>query len=304
VSKRPGLARLRRQDAFAALMQSRHVHDTLAAFSRATGLPAKLAMTKPSAAPVILGQASTPFCDLLGKSRKGRDACCAVWTRLQSRLTRGHVPCRVQCFAGLTELAVPIMVDGECAGMLLCGQVFLEKRPRQKFARIVGELRRLGIKLDPKIARETYWKTPVTSAAELRAVARLLNIVAKDLADSASHWLLAQRPAEPPCVIRAKSFAQAHFSEPVRTRDVAQAVHLSEQHFCRVFKSVTGITFTEYLARCRVENAKQTLRNSSLRITDTAFACGFQSITDFDRIFKRYVGRSPREYRSTRPLRP
>lgn len=301
VSKWRGFRRPDRQAAFAAFMQSRRVRDTLSAFSRATGLPVRLALTNPPVAPVILGQSSAAFCHLLARSRKAHDACSAFWTRLQSRLIQEPALCRVQCFAGLTELAAPIIVETELAAILLCGQVFLEKPPRQKFVRVVGELRRLGIRLDPKTARETYLRTRVASAAQLRAVERLLKIVAKHLADSGSAWLIAKRVNEPLCVSSARSLAQADLSGPVKTHDVAQAVHLSEQHFCRVFKTITGITFTEYVARCRVEKARQMLRTSSLRITEIAFDCGFQTIAHFNHTFKRYVGQSPREYRAAPP---
>jgi transcriptional regulator GlxA family with amidase domain len=160
----------------------------------------------------------------------------------------------------------------------------------------------MGIRHGLERAGESHLRTCVVPEARVRAVARLLNILSRYLAESAAHCLLGKNGTEPISVTSAKAFAQSHLSEHVKTRNAARAVHLSEQHFCRVFKTATGITFTDYVARCRIEKAKELLSSASLRITDVAFASGFQSIPHFNHTFKRYVGKSPSEYRTARSL--
>jgi AraC-like DNA-binding protein len=61
---------------------------------------------------------------------------------------------------------------------------------------------------------------------------------------------------------------------------------------------VTGINFTDYVARLRIERARNLLLNPNLRISEIAFEVGFQSLTHFNRVFKRILGESPTEYRS------
>jgi AraC-like DNA-binding protein len=68
-----------------------------------------------------------------------------------------------------------------------------------------------------------------------------------------------------------------------------------------MFKKVTGINFTDYLSRVRVEKAKNLLLNPNLRISEIAFEVGFQSLTHFNRVFKNIVGQSPSEYREKLP---
>jgi AraC-like DNA-binding protein len=80
---------------------------------------------------------------------------------------------------------------------------------------------------------------------------------------------------------------------------VAQHVHVSPFHFCKLFKKATGMTLTEYVARVRVEKAKALLVDPSLRISEVVFAAGFGSIPRFNSVFKRYVGMPPTEYRAT-----
>jgi AraC-like DNA-binding protein len=77
------------------------------------------------------------------------------------------------------------------------------------------------------------------------------------------------------------------------------ANHLSEN-----FKQVTGLNFVEYVARARFNSACDLLRNANLRISEIAFAVGFQSLSQFNRVFKRLSGKSPTQYRASKnPVR-
>jgi AraC-like DNA-binding protein len=69
-------------------------------------------------------------------------------------------------------------------------------------------------------------------------------------------------------------------------------------HFYKVFKKTTGLKFTDYVARVRLENAKTELLNPSRRISEIAYDVGFQSLTQFNRMFKRVFGQSPTEFRA------
>jgi AraC-like DNA-binding protein len=68
-----------------------------------------------------------------------------------------------------------------------------------------------------------------------------------------------------------------------------------------MFKKATGINFTDYLSRVRIEKAKNLLLNPNLRVSEIAYEVGFQSLTHFNRVFKRVVGQSPTEYREQMP---
>jgi len=74
-------------------------------------------------------------------------------------------------------------------------------------------------------------------------------------------------------------------------------MHLSTFYFCKMFKKATGLTFTDYLGRVRVEKAKSLLLNPNLRISEIAYAVGFQSLTHFNRVFRELTGRSPTNFR-------
>ncbi|MEP6698855.1 MAG: AraC family transcriptional regulator [Verrucomicrobiota bacterium] len=96
---------------------------------------------------------------------------------------------------------------------------------------------------------------------------------------------------------KARKFIQAHSDEKLSLTKVAKFVNISSNHFSERFKEVTGVNFVDYLARTRTEKAGELLRKSEMRVSEIAFAVGFQSLSQFNRVFKKLTGKSPSEYR-------
>lgn len=105
--------------------------------------------------------------------------------------------------------------------------------------------------------------------------------------------------AEPADVWRARRFIDEHSEESISLLKVAQAVHINPTHLSEKFKRVTGINFVDYVARMRFEKACALLQRNELAISEIAFAVGFQSLSQFNRVFKKFAGESPRSYRSS-----
>ena len=80
---------------------------------------------------------------------------------------------------------------------------------------------------------------------------------------------------------------------------VARSVNISANYFSEKFNKVTGVKFVDYIARTRFEKAGCLLRDVDLRVSEIAFAVGFQSLSQFNRVFKKFSGKSPSEYRTT-----
>ena len=104
--------------------------------------------------------------------------------------------------------------------------------------------------------------------------------------------------AEPVEIWKARKFIEEHSGEELSLSKMAKAVNISANHLSEKFKEVTGTNFVEYVARTRFKNACDLLRNPNLRISEIAFAVGFQSLSQFNRVFKRFAGKSPSQYRA------
>ena len=135
------------------------------------------------------------------------------------------------------------------------------------------------------------------SSRQFDAALKLVGIFAEQLSGLGNQMLVQKQNGEPPVVSRAKEFISQHYSEDISSGRVAKELHLSRFYFCKLFKSGTGLTFTAYLARTRIERVKELLRNPNVRVSEIAFQTGFQSLTHFNRLFLKLTGESPTEYR-------
>lgn len=106
--------------------------------------------------------------------------------------------------------------------------------------------------------------------------------------------------AEPVEVWKARNFIRENSDEELSLTKVAKSVHISPNYLSERFKEVTGVNFVDYIARTRTEKAGELLQNSNLRISEIAFAVGFQSLSQFNRVFKKRTGKSPSGYRAAR----
>jgi AraC-like DNA-binding protein len=104
--------------------------------------------------------------------------------------------------------------------------------------------------------------------------------------------------AEPVEIWKARIFIHAHSDEELSLTRVAKAANISPNYLSEKFRQVTGVNFVKYVARTRYENARVLLHDVDFRISEIAFATGFQSLSQFNRVFKKFSGKSPTEYRS------
>ena len=105
--------------------------------------------------------------------------------------------------------------------------------------------------------------------------------------------------AEPVAIWKARKYIQEHADDELSLTEVANVVNTNANYLSERFKQVTGINFVEYLARTRFEKACGLLRSGKLRISEIAFAAGFQSLSQFNRVFRRLSGRSPTQFRAS-----
>ena len=92
-------------------------------------------------------------------------------------------------------------------------------------------------------------------------------------------------------------FICANFNTNITLEDVAAKVHLNSAYFSTLFKQSTGSSFKEYLNMIRVEESKRLLTSTDYRIIDIAIATGFEDQSYFSKVFKKYTGITPKQYR-------
>lgn len=269
------------------------------AFTDATGLPLTLRAPE-SWQPVHRGRKNeNPFCSLMAKTSRT----CAACLETQAKLAEGAgtEPRTVTCFAGLCDTAVPVQVDNKIIGFLQTGQVLLKKPTKAQFDRTAKKLMEWGLDVDLRALEEQFFATRIIKPAQYEAMVRLLTIYAQHLSLVCNQILVQQQNAEPPKIAKAREFIAQHQADDISLGDVARAVNTSSYYFCKMFKQATGLNFTDYLSRVRIEKAKNLLLNPNLRVSEVAYEVGFQSLTHFNRVFRKLCGMSPTDYRAKLP---
>jgi len=93
-------------------------------------------------------------------------------------------------------------------------------------------------------------------------------------------------------------YIEKNYEEPIKLKDAAQLVNMSESAFSHFFKKKTNCTFIDYITNLRIARACQMLTDTSHTVAEICYTCGFNNLSNFIRIFKKKKGNTPNEYRT------
>ena len=280
-----------------ALMGSKTYREYERAFSELTGLPVALQPVETWQLPHHGKRQENPFCGLMSQKSKACAACLQVQEKLCEQAASGEAE-TVICPVGLCDTVVPVRMSDRLIGFLQTGQMFRTKPTDAQFERTFKLVKKWGLDVKRETLRKAYFSGKVVSPKQHESAIKLLTIFAQHLAMLSNQVFIQQENAEPPVITKARAYIEEHQTEEISLGQVAKAVNMSSFYFCKMFKKVTNVNFTDYVARVRIEKSKNLLLNPNLRVSEIAFEVGFQSLTHFNRVFKRLLGQSPTDYRA------
>lgn len=279
----------------AQLKSSKIFRDYQDAFRETTGMPLNLRAVESFDLPHSGDPQENPFCALMAKSNQS----CAACLQLQASLEKEAEmePKSLKCFAGLCDSAVPVRVGENLVAFLQTGQVLANTPTKKQFSKVAERVIGFGKEVDMKKLEEAWFQSRVVSKKQHESILRLLSIFSQHLAALSNQLMVQEETAEAPAIVRARDYIEDNHMEEMSLDEVAKAVNMSAFYFCKMFKKSTGMTFTDYLARVRVEKVKNLLLNPHKRISEAAFEAGFQSLSQFNRVFRKIAGEAPTAYR-------
>lgn len=96
---------------------------------------------------------------------------------------------------------------------------------------------------------------------------------------------------------RSIEYLKQNYNTDIRLEDIAIRSFISKNYFSKLFKDVTGTSFSEYVQKLRIDEALSMLRNTDMKVTDIALQTGFNDIKFFYEVFKKLTGKTPGDYR-------
>ena len=282
-------------DLINTLTKSKIFQDYEQAFGEATGLPVALRSVETWQLPHHGKRHENPLCAMMAQKSRACAACLQVQQKLSE--SARFEPATVTCQLGLVDTAVPVRLGERLVGYLQTGQVLRKKASESLIDRSSKLIADWGLTVGRDQLQNAYGVTKVLGSRQYQSMVKLLSIFAEHISLVSNQIVVQQQNHEPAAIARAKAFIAENHEEHLSLGQVAKAVNTSTFHFCKLFKKATGLNFTDYVSRLRVEKAKNLLLNLNLRVGEIAYQVGFQSLTHFNRVFKRITGQSPTTYR-------
>ncbi len=278
------------------LQKTQIFRDYEKAFRETTGLPINLRPIGAFDLPHHCDPKENPFCVLMAQSNQTCSACLQLQQKVETEAKLE--PKTLKCFAGLCDSAVPVRVGDNLVAFLQTGQILLHQPSKAEFTKTTRQILKWGTEVDLKQLEEAYFQTRVLTKKQYESIVRLLTIFAQHLSTLSTQLIAKGEQPDSPAVTKARAFITDHQDEDISLNQVAKAVNMSSFYFCKSFKKSTGLTFTDYVARVRIEKVKNLLLNPHKRISEAAFETGFQSLSQFNRVFRKITGEAPTTYRA------
>jgi AraC-like DNA-binding protein/ligand-binding sensor protein len=264
------------------------------AFKEVTHLP--LLLRDPDASkPVKHDQGvENPFCHFM---REHNESC-----RTCMHVNGVHVPENSEtqhhtCFAGIHVSAVPVKLHDKVIGYLQTGEVLLEAPTAEHLSASAKQVLDWGFKTDSDEIHALLQSSQVLTPKQYEAVVRLLEIFAKHISTLAEKLSVTADHMEPDGIKKSREFITSNLQHELNLDKVAHVANMSAAHFCRMFKRATGMNFSEYVNRLRIEKAKSLMSSTGLSISQVAYEVGFNSVTHFNRTFRKITGSTPTEFK-------
>ncbi len=239
---------------------------------------------------------ANPVCLLIRARAAGLQRCKACDLRHHLRAETTGRAQLYTCHAGFYDIAVPIFVFGRHVATISSGQVLHEPHSPAGFRRLQKRLARL--KIPDRDLRSAYTRAIYLPRGQITSIMHLLGLFARQLCESAQRIRDLEAQLERVEIRRGRAFVENQFRNPALSlTDAARHACLAPAHFSHVFRKTTGTRFTQFVQVRRVAEAKRLLVESPASITEICFACGFNSLTHFNRVFRALEHQSPKQYR-------
>lgn len=239
------------------------------------------------------------LCEVIKSTPDGDQRCQNCILKHQNQVASQGKPILYKCHAGFYDVVIPIIVQGRHVASIFSGQV-LPERPSAADLRETAK-RLKWLKVPHQQFKKAYQSTVWMPKQRLADIMNFLETFATQLCENTLRILELEEQLTQNEIRKAKELIEEKYkSATVSRAHLARQVGLSPGHFSHLFHQETGMTFTRYVQTRRVNEAKHLLQTSDKNITEICFECGFNNLTHFNRVFRSFESKSPRQYRSSR----
>jgi len=240
-----------------------------------------------------IDRCNNSYCSILRETQACSQRCLQHTIDLSQRATKHSVT--KACSGGLTTSLIAVTLKKKIVAYLRTGQVKLSTDTIS-----LSKLKALEQNLPESIAEDLKQEfDKMTNYDEKNYVNQLVVLGAFSL-QLATVAEKAMDKDSPDSVLteRCKNYIDQHLNEKICLDTLAEHTKVTNSYMCKQFKKHTGMTIVEYINQHRINGAKKLLlERLDSKVIDIAYECGFQSLSQFNRTFQRFVSTSPTSYR-------
>lgn len=225
---------------------------------------------------------SSPLCELFKSTRKGYNRCfrcrnAAIRKVLEQKTSFGGC-----CLNGVYEYMHPIIENEKVVAMIYIGNILPESKGLLSL-----RLKEYGI--DPSLINTLEQNI---SMPDCKCIANVIESYIRMLA-----LFFSDREEKNPLIENLIKYALANLEYPLDLDCFSEVFHYNPKYLGRIFKAEMGMSLCEFVNKERCERAKIFLSQGWESVIDIAYKIGFENVTYFNRVFKKYTGVTPTEYR-------
>lgn len=285
------------EQAFAKLGKERLLHEYSHVLQGLLGIIIDFAAPDGEMLKLSGGANFNPYCQYIRQSVSGNAACsqCDLKYAKDAELSRQEL-CYT-CHAGLTDVMVPLFDrSGNYIGSVTAGQFHLNDNEELSRSQIEDIASRF--ELDADKLYHAYRQSPRLSKVQLEALLGFLNIIGRHLRSTHDNIVMMEKLNTPAKIESVKKYLESNFMKKLSINQVAKHFFISSGHLAHIFKKELNVSFGNYLTFLRITKAREMLTDTSLSVSEISFLCGFGSISQFNRAFRKHLDCSPGEYRA------
>jgi len=225
------------------------------------------------------------YCKAIQNTKQGMKTCLESDARLLEKCRETKTAQTHVCPAGLVDVAIPILYNGEIIGYILFGQM----KPDEPFAEFENYVARLG--LDRDEMKGYYEGIQSFDSERIESVSSIASMFVKYI------LLESLLKTGDDKIQRVVNYIEEALDNELSVRRIEKAVNLSKSVLYRMFHDNFGCTVSEYINKRRVEKSLSLLTGTDLPIEEISRRVGFSGASYFGRIFKEIKGVTPLKYR-------